>query len=162
MGKACASTDECCTGNACIDGSCAKPPAFSKYAPGNFERVYASDCRPGQKVDWTFLDYKARVPSAGGAIEFYAESSDDPGAFQKLPPYPAAVDLDGVVLLGVQGPPGDLTDWTRIPLDQPLATAGVVERKYLKITMRFVPNQTGVAAPLLTDWRQSFSCPPGE
>jgi hypothetical protein len=159
---ACVSTDECCTGDVCIDGSCTKPPAFSKYAPANFERIYASNCVPGQKVDWTFLDYKARVPAVGGVIEFYAESSDDPATFQRLPRYPATVSLSGVALLGVQNAPGDLNAWTRITLDQPLSTANVVERKYLKITMRFAPNQAGVAAPLLTDWRQSFSCPPGE
>lgn len=162
MDEACASSDECCTGNACVDGTCTKPPAFSTYTPGNFERVYASNCVPGQKVDWTFFDYKARVPSPGGRIEFYGESADDPGAFQTLPLYPASVDLDGVVLIGVQESPGDLMSWTRITLDQPLSEAEIVERKYFKITMRFVPNQTGIAAPLLTDWRQSFSCPPGE
>lgn len=161
-GDACVSSDDCCTGNACIDGSCAKPPAFSTYAPANFERVYAATCAPGQLVDWTFFDYKASVPEVGGVLELYAESSDDPAGFQTLPTYPAAVNLPGVVLLGVQNPPGDLTTWARIALDQPLAAAGLPDRKYLKITIRFAPNQAGVASPLLTDWRQSFSCPPAE
>lgn len=162
LGEACSASSQCCDGSACIDGSCVTPPPFSTYEPANFERIYTSNCGAGQKVDWTFFDYKARVPGPDAAIEFYAESSDDPEAFQSLPRYPATVDLPGVTRLGVQEPPGDLNDWTRITLDQPLVAAGIVERKYLKITMRLVPNSAQVAAPLLTEWRQSFSCPPGE
>ncbi|HYP90064.1 MAG TPA: dickkopf-related protein, partial [Polyangiaceae bacterium] len=161
-GKACASTDDCCSGNVCSEGACIAPLGFANYSPANFERVYASVCPQGQNVDWTFFDFKARVPSGGGALELYAESSDDPTKFHKLPPYPADIEIDGVALLGIQGPPGDLTNYTRITLDQPLGEASVVERKYLKVTIRFVPNEAGTAAPLLSEWRQSFSCPPSE
>lgn len=161
-GNACVSSDECCTGSVCDDGTCVKPPAFAKYAPANFERVYESNCVLGQKVDWTFFDYKASVPAVGGALEFYAESADNAADFHTLPAAPAAINIDGVALLGTQAPPGDLMNWTRITLDQTLTDASVVERKLLKITIRFVPNQAGIAAPMLTDFRQSFSCPPGE
>jgi hypothetical protein len=161
-GSACVASDQCCMGSVCDDGVCAKPPAFAKYAPANFERVYESSCAAGQKVDWTFFDYKATVPAVGGALQFYAESADKLADFHTLPVAPTNVNIDGVALLGTEGPPGDATEWTRITMDQPLTTAGVVERKYLKITIRFVPNQAGIAAPILSDWRQSFSCPPGE
>jgi hypothetical protein len=161
-GNACTSSDQCCTGSVCDDGVCVKPPAFSKYGAANFTRIYESSCAPGKKVDWTFFDYKASVPAVGGVLEFWAESADNMADFHTLPVYPTAVNIDGVALLGTQGPPGDLSDWTRITLDQPLEAGGVVERKYLKITIRFAPNQAGIAAPLLTEWRQSFSCPPAE
>lgn len=161
-GSACATSNDCCAGSICDDGTCVKPPAFAKFAPANFERVYVSNCGTGKKVDWTFLDYKASVPEVGGALEFFAESSDDPATFHNLPVYPSPVTTTSVASLGTQGPPGDLTKWTRIALDQPLSSAKVVERKYLKITVRFVPSQTGIAAPVLTEWRQSFSCPPGD
>jgi PA14 domain len=161
-GSACVSSDECCPGSVCDDGICVKPPAFSKFAAANLERIYQSNCAVGKKVDWTFFDYKASVPAVAGALEFYAESSDDQATFHTLPAYPAPVSIQGVALLGTQNPPGDLTNFTRITLDQPLTMASIVELKYLKITIRFVPNASGSAAPLLTDWRQSFSCPPGE
>jgi len=159
---ACASSDECCSGSICDDGICRKPPAFSKYAPANFERIYESNCGPGKKVDWTLFEYKASVPAVGGALEFYAESADSPSEFRTLPVAPEPVTSPGVARLGVQGPPGDEANYRTIVLNAPLAAASVVERKFLKITIRFVPNQSGIAAPILTDWRQSYSCPPGE
>lgn len=159
---ACASTTDCCAGLVCDDGLCIKPPPLSLYKAANFERIYESTCSGSSKVDWTFFDYKASVPAAGGALEFYAESADNMADFHVLPAYPAPVSIAGVALLGVQNPPGDLTQYTRITLDKPLTDASIVERRYLKITVRLVPNQTATAAPVLTDWRQSFSCPPGE
>lgn len=161
---ACSSTTDCCPGMGlvCDDGVCLKPPPLSLYKPANFERVYESSCGAGNKVDWTFFDYKASVPAVGGSLEFYAESADNMADFHTLPAYPSAVSIKGVALLGVQGAPGDLMKYTRITLDKPLTDAGIVERRYLKITVRFVPNQGATAAPVLTDWRQSFSCPPGE
>jgi hypothetical protein len=160
-GIACATNADCCD-HVCDEGVCARPPALAKYTPANYARVYTSNCAEGKKADWTFFDYKATVPAVGGAIEFYAESSDDMATFHALPAAPAVVNIPGVALLGTQAPPGDPTMWTRITLDAPLTAASVVERKYLKITIRFVPTQDGLAAPVLTDWRQSFSCPPGE
>jgi hypothetical protein len=161
-GNACASGDDCCMGSVCDDGLCVKPPAFAKYQPANFERIYESSCSAGTKVEWTFFDYKASVPAVGGALQFYAESADNVADFETVPVYPAPVNLTGVALLGSQGPPGDLTSFTTIAEDAPLDAAEVVERKYLKITIRFIPNDTGIAAPILSEWRQAFSCPPGE
>lgn len=161
-GNACVATNECCVGSVCDDGVCAKPPAFAKYAPANFERVYESNCGAGKKPDWTFFEFKASVPEVGGAIQFYAESSDSPTGFQTLPAHPAPVALEGVAHLGTENPPGSLTAWRTLPLDAVLSAGKVVERKYLKVTMRLIPNQAGIAAPVLMEFRQSFSCPPGE
>jgi hypothetical protein len=47
-------------------------------------------------------------------------------------------------------------------MDAAFAAAKAGDRKYLKITVRFVPSQGGGASPVLNEWRQSFSCPPGE
>jgi hypothetical protein len=161
-GNACVSSEECCKGAVCDDGVCVKPPALAKYAPANFERIYEAACEAGQKPDWTFFEYKASVPAVGGAIEFYAESSDVKSELRTLPAFPAPINLEGVALIGSEPPPGDLTKWRTLPLDAALKAAQVVERRYLKITMRLVPNQSGIAAPVLMEFRQSFSCPPGE
>jgi hypothetical protein len=161
-GSACVSNEQCCMGTVCDDGTCVKPPAFAKFAPANFERVYESNCSPGKKPDWTLFEYKASVPSGGGKLEFYAESADKVADFHTLPAYPTAVNVDGVALLGTQDQPGDPLVWGTVPMNERLAAANVVERKYLKITIRLVPSTSGVAAPVLTDFRQSFSCPPGE
>jgi hypothetical protein len=161
-GAACVSSAECCTGTVCDDGVCAAPPSLARYSPANFERVYESNCASGQTPNWTLFEYKASVPAVGGAIQFYAESSDDPSSFHVLPAAPADVSIDGVALIGTEVPPGDIAQWRQAPLDAVLAAAKVVDRKYLKITMRLVPNQSRLAAPVVMEFRQSFSCPPGE
>ena len=43
-----------------------------------------------------------------------------------------------------------------------LKAAGVVQKKYLQITVRLIPNLKTTSTPTLTDWRQSYSCPPQE
>jgi hypothetical protein len=162
VGTTCSATNDCCMGNICDDGICAKPPVLARFNAANYERVYASDCAPGQKADWTLFEYKASAPEVGGALQFYAESADDAAELHTLPVSPTPVTQAGVVLLGTQLPPGDLSKWVTIPLDQLLEDAEVPDRKFLKITVRFIPNQNGTAAPVLSDWRQTFSCPPGE
>jgi hypothetical protein len=161
-GQACVSSDECCSGNVCDDGICAKPPVLTRFNPANYERVYESNCEPGKRVNWTFFEYKASVPEVGGALEFYAESADADADFHTLPVSPAAVDTPGVVLLGSEAPPGDLTNYRTLPMDAVFQAADVPDRKRLKITVRFVPNSGGTASPVLSDWRLSFSCPAAE
>jgi hypothetical protein len=161
-GTSCSATNDCCAGNICDDGICAMPPALARFSAANFERVYESECDSGKKVDWTLFEYKATAPEVGGSLQFYAESADTAAELHTLPTGPTAVTQAGVVHLGTQLPPGDLTKWTTVPLDKLLEEAEVVDRKFLKITMRFIPNQNGTAAPVLSDWRQSFSCPPAE
>lgn len=161
-GASCSATNDCCAGNICDDGICAKPPALLRFNAANFERVYTSECATGKKVDWTLFEYKASAPEVGGSLQFYAESADTAAELHALPAGPTAVTQAGVVHLGTQLPPGDLTKWTTIPLDKLLEDAGVVDRKFLQITMRFIPNQNGTASPVLSDWRLSFSCPPAE
>ena len=50
----------------------------------------------------------------------------------------------------------------RITAEQMHAAANLADRHYLKITVRFTPNVAGTEAPVMMDWRQAFSCPPGE
>jgi hypothetical protein len=158
---ACVSGPDCCKGFICDDGLCAKPPALAAYSPANFERIYASNCADGRKPHWTFFDYEATVPE-GAKLEFYAESADDPAEFHKLAPYPSTIDTEGVARIGEQGSPSDPNRFVPLALDAPLQAANIVQRKYLKITIRFVPDESGSAAPILKEWHQFFSCPPGE
>jgi hypothetical protein len=161
-GQACATNEQCCKGNVCDDGICAKPPALASFQPANYERIYDSNCEPGKQADWTFFEFKSSVPEVGGALEFYAESADALADFHTLPASPGEVNTPGVVLLGTQLPPGDATNFTTLPLDEPFEDANAPDRKLLKLTVRFVPNSNQSAAPVLSDWRLSFSCPPGQ
>jgi hypothetical protein len=161
-GQACVSSDECCSDNVCDEGICAKPPPLIRFNAANYERIYESNCGPGKQANWTFFEYKASVPEVGGALEFYAESADKMADFHALAVSPAAVDTPGVVLLGSEAPPGDLTKYRTLPMDAPFKNANAADRKLLKITVRFVPNNGGTASPVLSDWRLSFSCVPAE
>jgi hypothetical protein len=161
-GTTCSATNDCCEGNVCDDGICSKPPPLIRYNASNYERIYDSNCAAGQMPDWTLFEYKASAPDVGGGLQFYAESVDNMADFQTLPVGPTPVTQAGVVALGTQLPPGDLTKWVTIPLDKRLKDAEVPDRRYLKITVRFIPNDNGTASPVLSDWRQSYRCPPSE
>jgi hypothetical protein len=169
-GQACVTSAACCDGTVCDDGLCVKPPPLNKFQPANFERIYESDCESGaafdppeagHRVDWTFFDYKASVP-AEGKLEFYAESADDLMSFHTLPPAPNAVNIDGVVWVGEQTSPSDPMKFASKDVNAALAAAKLANRHYLKITVRFIPNVAGTEAPVMTDWRQAFSCPASE
>jgi hypothetical protein len=163
----CVTDADCCSPTVCASGSCQlppplPPPAPALFAAANFERVYESTCQAGQQVSWSFLDVKASVPADGGELQFFAESSDNPSAFRKLDVAPASADLNGVVYLGSELAPGDPASWTQLDVAKAFASEGEVMRKYLKITVRLVPNHEGDAAPVLFNWRQIYSCPPNE
>jgi hypothetical protein len=123
--------------------------------------MYTSECGKGTLPVWRFFDWQAVTPPIDSAIEIYAESSDDPGTFHTLPEAPTAVMISGVVKIAtVTGP--TVTGWVGQDVGAKLTAAGVVQRKYLMITLRLIPNTKITATPTLTDWRQSYSCPPQE
>jgi hypothetical protein len=48
--------------------------------------------------------------------------------------------------------------WEGSDVSAALNAEGLPSLAYLKITMRFHPNTDDDAAPVLTDWRQNYSC----
>ena len=159
--QSCDATSECCKGLICVGASCELPPAVFAFGPANYERIYQSGCPGGSKVVWRFFDWKTVTPGTASALEFYAQTEADPDLFSTLPPAPAPVMADGVVLVGsASGAP--VTNWTGNAVDGLLAADSLKSQLYLKITVRFVPNTERTASPILTDWRQSYSCVPAE
>ena len=55
-----------------------------------------------------------------------------------------------------------ITNWTGGDVGALLLAAGYKSQQYLKITIRFVPNDEQSAGPTLTKWRQNYSCVPTE
>jgi PA14 domain len=158
---ACAADADCCFGYPCVANICTKPPPLPTYSPTNFERIYAAECGTGTKPVWRFFDWQAVTPPVGSAIEIYAESSDDQTTFHHLPAAPAAVAISGVVnVFTVTG--ATVVGWTGKDVGAAFTAAGVVQKKYLLITLRLIPNLKINATPTLTDWRQAYSCPPQE
>lgn len=160
-GSACTASSDCCFNYPCVANICTKPPPLPTFSATNFKRVYTSECGMGTKPVWRFFDWQAVTPPVGSAIEFYAESSDDPATFHDLPVAPNAVAVAGVVKIAtVTG--ATVMGWVGQDVGALLTAKGVPQRKYLQITARLQPNTKNTDTPVLTDWRQAYSCPPQE
>jgi hypothetical protein len=158
---ACSADSDCCFNYPCVANICTKPPPLPTYKPTNFTRIYTAECGKGTLPIWRFFDWQAVTPQVGSAIEIYAESSDNQATFQTLPAAPAAVALTGVVKVAtVTG--ATVAGWVGKDVGALFTAAGVPQKKYLQITIRLIPNVKVTSTPTLTDWRQSYSCPPQE
>ncbi len=161
-GGECLDTDECCPGTVCADGVCTEPPEFDTYVPANFERVYEADCGIDAAAEWHFFDWKAETPATGSFIEFYVQTADDPDDFYSLPPAPESAAFPGVFLLARVEGPQDPNVWTGVDVGALFKKLEVIEKPFLKITIRFSPNEELDASPVLRDFRMTFSCPPAQ
>lgn len=160
-GGACTTASDCCIGSVCLTGSCAPPPPILVPGPANYERTYQAVCDEGAKPVWRFFDWQTVTPNTNSKIEFYAQTSATGTNFTTLPLYPTAVSTAGVVKVGsASGAP--ITSWTGGDVGALLLAAGYKSQQYLKITIRFVPNDEQTAGPTLTNWRQNYSCIPAE
>ena len=160
-GNSCGATSDCCGGLVCVGAICSLPPPVTGVAPQNYERIYDSDCPDGTKVVWRFFDWQTETPATDSRLEFFAETSANTSQFSTLPVAPNAIMSDTVVSLGwASGAP--VTIWTGTAVEPLLQDKMLKSQKYLKITVRFMPNTEGNASPILKDWRQSYSCVPAE
>jgi hypothetical protein len=158
---ACTADTDCCFNYPCVANICTKPPPLPTYEADNFTRIYTAECGKGTLPAWRFFDWQAVTPPVDSKIEFYAESSDDPATFHTLPTAPTVVSIAGVVKVAT-ATGATVTGWVGRDVGAALTAAGVTQYKYLQITMRLIPNTNNTATPTLTDWRQSYSCPPQE
>ena len=157
-GGSCGSSSDCCSGAVCANALCALQPAG--IPPQNYERIYESDCKAGSKVVWRFFDWQTVTPS-DSQLEFFAETQADIKQFSILPVAPNVVESDSVVTLGVaSGAP--VSVWTGTAVEPLLQAKMLKSQKFLKVTVRFVPNAEFSLSPILKDWRQSYSCVPAE
>ncbi|MES1173750.1 MAG: PA14 domain-containing protein [Myxococcales bacterium] len=161
-GGQCGTPTDCCSGLACIGAVCSTPPSVLVFGPSNYERIYKADCADGTKPVWRFFDWKAITPDTHSKLEFYAETQADPTLFATLPSYPLAVTASDVVLLGTATGP-TVADWVGASVSERLDVDKMLKSQlYVKITIRFVPNDELTKSPVLQNWRQSYSCEPAE
>ncbi len=158
---ACSADTDCCFNYPCVANICTKPPPLPTYKPSNFTRIYTAECGRGTLPVWRFFDWQAVTPPVGSAIEFYAETADVQASFHTLPVAPTAVAIAGVVKVAtVTG--ATVAGWVGQDVGALLRAANLPQKKYLQITARFIANAKTTATPVLSDWRQSYSCPPQE
>ncbi len=164
-GSGCATDSDCCSGTYCSKGTCAVPPPATLYAPSNYVRSPDFDgavCPQGTHVVWRYVQWKTRTP-LDSSIEFYAQTSEDASSFATLPVAPTTVTATGVVPAGV-AKGADTTDWTSDGklLSDRFTALGIVSKRYLRVTARFVPSTGLLKPPSLSDWRVTYSCVPSE
>lgn len=157
----CSATSDCCSGLVCVGAACQAPPPVVSLGDVNYERIYQSDCADGTKPVWRFFDWKAITPATNARMEVYAETQADPTLFSVLPvaPYPPATGTGlYVATIDMSNP----DNWVGAAVSPVLDAAGLKSQAYLKITIRFIPNDEGTLSPILENWRQSYSCVPAE
>ena len=158
---ACSADTDCCFNYPCVANICTKPPPLPTYKPSNFTRIYTAECGRGTLPVWRFFDWQAVTPPVGSAIEFYAESSDVQASLHTLPTAPTVVAIAGVVKVAtVTG--ATVAGWVGQDVGALLRAANLPQKKYLQVTARLIANAKTTDTPVLTDWRQSYSCPPQE
>jgi hypothetical protein len=149
-GDSCSVDNDCCgfPSSHCIAGSCQPGDPGGGYFEGTFTRDYEGTCPKGSSPIWRFFDYKDQTPDDSQII-FSAQTADTVAGLDTA---------TSVVIATVSGPPN--TAWTGT--DVGAALPQKLSRTYLRITADLKPSSDRKSAPLLTDWRQSYSCPPSE
>jgi hypothetical protein len=150
LGGACGSDTDCCGGNFCTNGTCQNPPSVVNYNPATFTRDYEGVCAaPMGDLQWRFFEWQANLP-AGTSIKFSAQTAATQAGLDTATP---------TVVVATASPPST-TGWTSGPqtVGDVLKAAGVLQKRWLRITMLFNPSADKTKAPELTAWRQKFSC----
>ena len=155
LGGACASDSECCSfpNNRCNAGVCSPPPPVSYYPSVTYTRDYTAVCARGLWPVWRFFDWEDVTPG-DSSIAFSAAVAT------------TAAGLDSATALPI-GTASGATNLTWIGVDVGTKLASVAPPlgrgpSYLRITMAFNPTSDHLQSPLLTAWRQSYSCVPSE
>jgi len=151
-GGACTTPNECCNfpTTICANSICIvpPPPPTTSFAETAFVRDYEGVCPIGTHVVWRFFDWQTITPG-DSKISFAVKSADTQA---ELGP------LLSVAIGVASGPP--ITTW--VGADVGKALLPLASRDWLRVTMTFTPTTDKVSSPTLTNWRQSYSCPPSE
>ena len=126
------------------------------FEPATYVQLYAPTCPPGTRVQWGYLSYSTVTP-LDSTVVFEARTANTEaeltGDYTQLATAQADPDTQSCPMTGVTGCPVDLYD----KLGLPDAMMPVLE---LSVTMS--PSTNAMAAPSLSDWNITYSCPPTE
>jgi hypothetical protein len=150
VGGACLTSADCCGGSPCTGQKCENTPSFG--GSGTFERDYVAECPSGFKPHWGLFLFHLTTASTS-RIGFGAKT--------------AATSADLATALDV-----DLGDSTKDNYGEAADSRNVGDAleaaqqpfslSYLRVSMTLYPSADGVAAPILHDWEQRYSCEPAE
>lgn len=148
-GNACSADVDCCgfPASHCdtSTGLCAAPPPVKVAPSASYTRDFSAICRPDKQLKWHFFDWISTTPS-DTSIRFEATSSATVAGLSATP----------VLLANVQGV--QPASWTGVDVDPKLVAGGQRSQQYLRITMTLFASSDRLASPLLSTWRQAYSC----
>lgn len=151
-GDACAGMNDCCNfpHTVCANNLCTvpPPPPSGKFVEAAFVRDYEGVCPIGTRVVWRFFDWQTVTPG-DSKITFAVKTAD---TLADLGP------LSSVAIGVASGPP--ITTWTGADVGKALLP--LASSTWLRVTMTLTPTSDLSSSPTLTNWRQSYSCPPSE
>ena len=99
---------------------------------------------------WRFFDWQTVTPS-DSKIVFSAQVASSTSGLATATP---------VTVGTASGAP--TVSWVGADVGAALANGGQPSQKYLRVTMNLDASSDGFAAPILVDWRQSYSCLPSQ
>lgn len=150
VGAACITSADCCGASPCTAQKCEAIPSYP--TPVTYTRDYSAACPPGFQPRWgLFLFHLTTASSSriGFAAQTAATAADLATAM--------SVSLGDSSQDNYEGMPdsrdvGDALEAAQ----QPFA------RAHLRVSMTLYPSANGLAAPILHDWEQRYSCEPAE
>jgi hypothetical protein len=127
------------------------PPIYETQV---YTREYIAECAAGTDVKWRYLEWQATIP-AGTSIAFGVQTKMTAAAsYQPLTP----------LSLGSASSTTAAGAWTRSSqtVEDLFLANNMTSRTYMKLTVTFNPNATGLLAPTLRNWRQIYDCVPAQ
>ena len=152
VGASCLLTSNCCnavSGGVCANGVCTDPPPY--FVEQTFTRDFTSNCTPSYYTRWGLFEWESKTPG-DSTIQFTAQESTDGTTWTPATPLSVGNAAGSDVLS-----PSWATSGTKVSTVFG-ENVGTFSKKYLRVTMRFVPNTDRSKAPSLMNWRQSVEC----
>lgn len=156
---------------ACTIGGAPPPPPPPPPPPlpvVDYYRDYEATCAPGAKPVWQYFFWQSIIPTATTQVQFRAATATTQAALPAPPPgaAPATVAI-GTANTTIPTGPLPAPQWASDAqtVEQNLvAQANVRSQQWLRVYMRFVPDNTTTpySAPTLSNWRQTYDCVPNE
>jgi hypothetical protein len=144
-GGSCNSPADCCNAAACVDYKCAAPPTFTE---ADFTRDYAADCADEALPDWELFSYHLTT-GGDSRLEFSVQTANTSAGLASAP----VIDL-GQSLNTVVSPADPEYKDVGAAFDAIMSNG----RKYVRVTVTFVPSSNSLTAPVLHDWEMRYTC----
>lgn len=147
---------------ACQIGGATPPAPPAALAATNVFRDFEGICPPGHVAEWGFFFWQSTTPP-GTSIELRAATADDQASLPPSPPAPAPTTVgigtaSGPSIVDPNWASDANTVASHLYNDPPGPPA--FSKRWLRVYMKF--NPIGAVPPVLTSYRQDYSCKPAE